>query len=321
MPKDKVQLSIIVLFYHGERWIEKCIQSLEKQSLPRSRYEIILVDNGGSTPSVGMYRGRPCTQILKFDKNYGFASGNNKALLRAEGEFVLLINQDVLVHFNCLEELMTAFKHNPPAGVISANMLMISSKDRPSRYTAMHKTVGLYKLAPLGYASYIIQKPDKDLVPVEFVSGNAICFRKTMLDDAGGYLFDKRLKSYAEDLDLSLRLQKTKWKMYVRPKALVYHYRDEAFSGSPPEKLRKLIRVSSNRLLVYYKNFPFIKFCLKLPALLLGIPFKVARPDGSSDFHFMNFLVAFIFTPFIFMFFCFKASQTSKTFGSNSNSP
>ena len=76
-----------------------------------------------------------------------------------------------------------------------------------------------------------------------------------MLDDAGGYLFDKRLKSYAEDLDLSLRLQKTKWKMYVRPKALVYHYRDEAFSGSPPEKLRKLIHVSSNRLFVYYKNF------------------------------------------------------------------
>jgi glycosyltransferase involved in cell wall biosynthesis len=53
--KDKIQLSVIVLFYHGERWIKKCIQSLEKQSIPRSTYEIILVDNGGSTPSVGNY--------------------------------------------------------------------------------------------------------------------------------------------------------------------------------------------------------------------------------------------------------------------------
>ena len=222
--KNKIKLSVIVLFYFGERWIKECIQSLEKQSLSRSAYEIILVDNGGSTPSVNKYRGTPYTRILHFHKNLGFAGGNNKALAHAEGEFVLLMNQDVWVHFNCLEELMAAFEANLQAGMISANMLMISSNDRPSRYTSTHKTVGLYKLAHFGYASYIIQETDKNLVPVEFVSGNAMCFRKCMLDDVGSYLFDKRLKSYAEDLDLSIRVQNTNWKMYVRPKALVYHF-------------------------------------------------------------------------------------------------
>jgi GT2 family glycosyltransferase len=292
--RDKIQLSVIVLFYHGDRWIQKCIQSLQKQSLDRSTYEILLVDNGGSTPSVRNYEGQPNTKVLHYSKNHGFAGGNNKALAHAAGEFILLMNQDVVVHFNCLEELMTA---------------------------ATDKTVGLYKLTQFGYASYTEQQLDSHLVPVEFVSGNAMCFRKCLLNDVGSYLFDKRLVSYAEDLDLSIRVQNTNWKMFVRPKALVYHYRDEAFSGSPAEKLRKLFHISSNRLFVYYDNYPLGKFFLKLPALLLGIPLKVARPDGSSDFHFMNFLVALTLVPPIFAYFCFRASQTSKRFQNKSNIP
>jgi GT2 family glycosyltransferase len=315
--KDKIQLSVIVLFYHGDRWIEECIQSLQKQSLNRSMYEIILVDNGGSTPSVRSYQGQPNTRVLHFSKNHGFAGGNNKALAYAEGDYVLLMNQDVWVHFNCLEEIMAAFDANPQAGIISASMLMISKKDRPSRYGAAPKTVGRFNLTRCGYASYIVQETDRDLVPVEFVSGNAMCFRKGMLDNVGSFLFDKRLKSYAEDLDLSIRVQNTNWKMYVRPKALVYHYRDEAFSGSMAEKLRKLIHISRNRLFVYHNNYPLGKFLIKLPALLLGIPLKVARPDGSNDFHFMNFLVALMLVPPIFINFCFRVSQRSKLFQEN----
>ena len=311
--KDKIRLSVIVLFYHGERWIKECIQSLQQQSLPKSIYEIILVNNGGSTPSVRNYEGLPNVKVLHFSRNYGFAGGNNKALAHATGELILLMNQDVVVHFNCLEELMTAAADNPNAGIISANMLMISSNTDINRHASPSKTVGLYKLTRFGYASYAEYQTGSHLVPVEFISGNAMCFRKHMLDDVDGYLFDDRLVSYAEDLDLSIRLKKTKWKMYVRPGALVFHYRDEAFSGKPAYKLRKLIHVSSNRLWVYYNNFPLSKFLIKLPSLLLGIPFKVARPDGHINFHFINFLVASLLVPFIFMHFCFKAFQTSKS--------
>jgi GT2 family glycosyltransferase len=157
------------------------------------------------------------------------------------------------------------------------------------------------------------------MVPVEFISGNAMLFRKRMLNDVGNYLFDHRLKSYAEDLDLSIRLKKTNWKMYVRPRALVFHYRDDAFSGRPADKLRKLIHVSSNRLWVYYNNFPLSKFLARLPSLLLGIPFKAARPDGDNHFHFINFLVALLMVPLIFIHFCFKASQMSDPAQKNLN--
>jgi GT2 family glycosyltransferase len=304
---NKIQLSVIILFYHGEHWLQPCIQSLQNQSLDRSAYEIIMVDNGGSTPSIRNYEGQANTQVLRFPKNYGFAGGNNKALNHAESEFVLLMNQDVIVHFNCLEELLMAAERNPQAGIISANMLMVSSSTHIRRYASADKTVGLFKLTPFGYASYTKLQTDSHLVPVDFISGNAMCFRKCILNDLGNYLFDDRLVSYAEDLDLSIRLKRTKWKMYVRPEALVFHYRDEAFAGSPADQLRKLIHVSSNRLWVYYNNFGFKGFLKRLPALLLGIPLKVARPDGSNLFHLFYFLVALMALPFILTTFCVRA--------------
>jgi GT2 family glycosyltransferase len=311
-PKQ-LKLSIIILFYHGERWIDSCIRSLQNQSLSRDRYEIILVDNGGSTPSVVNYEGQPYTKVLHFDKNLGFAGGNNRALKNAESDLILLINQDVVVHFNCLAELVSAFEKESNAGAIGANMLMVSSKDQIDRHASNDRTVGLYKLTPFGYASYCKQKTDSHLLPVEFISGNAMCFRKSILDDVGNYLFDHRLKSYAEDLDLSLRLKKTKWKIYIRPTARVYHYRDEAFSGNPIQKLQKLIHVSSNRLLVYYKNYCAKDFFICLPALLLGIPLKVLRPDDIQNINILNVIVATVFVPPIFLYFLLRVYRTSKS--------
>ena len=312
ISNKRFKLSVIVLFYHGEKWVKTCIDSLENQSLSRADYEILLVDNGGSTPSIKKYNAQPHTKVLSFSQNFGFAGGNNKALSQAEGELVLLMNQDVVVHHRCLHELVNAFDLYPRAGVVSANMLMVSHKDSVSQNGPLPETTGRYKLTRMGYALYFTQKGNKNLVPVDFVSGNALCLRRCMLQDVGNFLFDDRLGSYAEDLDLSIRLKKTRWEMLVHPRALVYHYRDDAFSGNPMQMLRKLFHVSGNRLMVYFNNLPLKVFLLKLPALILGIPLKVARPDGVQGFNLFNFLVALGCVPMIIAYFGLRIFQTNK---------
>ena len=309
---DKIQLSVIILFYHGEHWLQPCMQSLQKQSLTRSAYEIIMVDNGGSTPSVENYEGQPNIKVLHFPKNYGFADGNNRALDHAAGDLVLLMNQDVVVHFYCLEQFITSFQKKPQAGVISANMFMVSTNDQLDRYAAPPGGVGHYQMSPFGYAAYVVRRIDAEMVPIEFFSGNGMCFQKKMIADVGNYLFDPRLISYAEDLDLCIRLKETKWGLYVSPKAVIYHYRDEAFSGHPLILLKKFVHISTNRLLVYHKNLLFGRFLVKLPLIILGIPLKVARPDGSQKFHLLNFCVALLLTPVVLASFCYKAISFSK---------
>lgn len=307
-----VKLSVIVLFHYGDRWIDTCIQSLEDQTLSRDRYEIILVDNGGSTPSTKRYEGKKNLQVIHFPANYGFAGGNNRALDYAKGEMILLMNQDVVVHSHCLKEMLDAFGNHPEAGAISANMLMVSAHDVIERNSRATSNVGLFKLTRFGYASYYMTDTYRDVVPVDFVSGNALCFRRTILKDLGNYLFDSRLGSYAEDLDLSLRLNKSEWKMYVRPKAIIYHYRDNAFSGKPTHMLNKLVHISGNRLMVYYNNLATGKFLKKLPALLIGIPFKVARLDGERRFNLSRFIAALGVSPLVVVNFLLKVIVNKK---------
>jgi len=299
----KLRLSVIVLLYKGNRWIDTCVRSLENQSLGRESYEIILVDNGGFTTLVRDYRQRNGVHIITFPVNCGFAGGYNKAIPCAGGEIILLMNQDVMVHYNCLEEIIGAFDSHPEAGVVSASMLMVSEKKAIDSYGFVDHMAGYYTLSRFGYASYRMAKCEDDLIPVEFVSGNALGFRKIILPEIGNRLFDSYLVSYAEDLDLSIRLATTDWKMYVCRKAIVYHFRDEAFSGKAIDKVRKLIHISSNRLLVYYNNLGAIGFLKKLPSLLIGIPLKVGRLDGEANFNSQRFIYACALLPLILLYF------------------
>ena len=298
MLPNEIKVSVIVLFYQGERWIDACLGSLEKQSLPRESYEIILVDNGGSTPSIDNYKARRNMKILSLPENLGFAEGNNRGLEPAGGEIVLLINQDVVVDYYCLEKICEAFDSQPEAGVIGTNMLMVTEDEMRSAMPAPTQA-GFFKLSRYGFARYCLERARHDIFPVDFVSGNGLGFRKSILKDLGNYLFDARLISYAEDLDFSLRVAGTPWKMYISSGAVQYHFRDQSFAGHPVQRLRKLIRISSNRLLVYANRLSLNCFLKKLPFLMLGIPVKVGRLDGEAHFNIGRFVVASFLIPFV----------------------
>jgi GT2 family glycosyltransferase len=306
VPFEKIKLSIIVLLYHGERWIDSCIGSIENQSLSQDKYEIIMVDNGGTTPSIKNYKNRNNTKIISYRSNLGFAQGNNKALEHARGDIVLLLNQDVVIHFYCLEKILDAFDSHPEAGVVAASMLMVSEKDEIDLSTSIPKRAGFFQLTQYGFARYYLKEPHSKIFPVDFVSGNGLGFRKVILKDLNHYLFDTRLFSYAEDLDFSLRVARTKWKMVVHSGAVLYHFRDEAFAGNPVQRLRKLIRISSNRLLVHANHLNLKEFLRKLPSLVFGIPAKVSRLDGETHSSLFRFIIAFMIVPFVLLHFVLR---------------
>lgn len=306
MRTQKIRLSVIVLFYHGEKWIEGCVKSLLHQSLPREEYELILVDNGGSTPSVEKYANCFNTRVLYFPHNLGFAGGNNQALNDAAGEIIMLVNQDVILHGDCLHEMLLAFDRYPRAGAIGANMIMASSKDIIRPDAPLPGFAGYYRLSSLGFAEYRINKNENDIFRVDFISGNGLGIKKGVLADIGHYLFDASLVSYAEDLDLSFRLAEAGLKMYISPGAVLYHFREESFSGSPIHKIVKFIHISNNRLRVHYNRLPLNEFLWRLPRLILGISLKVARPDDQNRINILNTISGLILTPMVLLIFIFK---------------
>lgn len=307
-----IRLSVIVLCYHGDSWIDSCLRSLEDQSLHRQLYEIVLVDNGGSTPAINKYIDRDNIKIIRLSQNCGFTEGNNRALSHTRGEIVVLMNQDIEVHFNCLHELLNSFEKIPAAGVISTNMQMVYADSKFDRRAPAPETSGFFRVTGMGYAQYELIVPDANMVPVDFASGNGLAFRKSVLKDVGNYLFDVRLGSYAEDLDFSIRLQRTTWKMYMNPRAVIFHYRSDGFSGPPWGAFKKFNHISSNRLLVYYKHLKPCCFIRKLPLLLAGVPCKVGRLDGKPGFSWHRFSAGLLATPFVLALFLKKVMTINR---------
>jgi GT2 family glycosyltransferase len=195
----------------------------------------------------------------------------------------------------------------PEVGVVSTNMQMVFTDAAFDLRGPVPEHAGSFRLTRMGYAQYETSNPQTELVPMHFVSGNGLAFRKSLLKDIGNYLFDCRLGSYAEDLDFSIRVNRSPWKMYMNPQAVIFHYRDDSFSGSPQKALKKFSHISSNRLLVYFKHLFPGRFLAKMPLLVAGIPLKVGRLDGENRFDWLRFSAGFLTIPFVLLVFVKKA--------------
>jgi GT2 family glycosyltransferase len=91
-------------------------------------------------------------------------------------------------------------------------------------------------------------------------SGSAALYRRSMLEDIGG--FDDTFFLYCEDTDLGLRARWAGWKCLYAPQAVVEHHYSHSAGGASP---LKAYYVERNRLFVLVKNFP--------GRLLLAAPF------------------------------------------------
>lgn len=109
----KKTISIIVTVYNVERYLEKCIESILKQTF--KDFELILVDDGSSDNS-----GKICDDYSKKDKrikvihtqNGGVSSARNIGLDLAEGEYIGFVDSDDFISPNMFNELYNMIKKN-----------------------------------------------------------------------------------------------------------------------------------------------------------------------------------------------------------------
>jgi len=111
-------VSIITVNYNHSETTLELIESLSKISYPN--IEIIVVDNASPNDNPQIIKSKyPSVILIESVINYGFAGGNNLGIMRARGEYILLLNNDVIVTSDFLEPLVLKFINNPDYGAIS----------------------------------------------------------------------------------------------------------------------------------------------------------------------------------------------------------
>ncbi len=116
-------VSVIIVNYNGAHFLPACLEALHTQTYPQNKLEVIVSDNGSSDNSIALLRNNyPWVKTLENNKNLGFTTGNNVAIEAAQGEYIVLLNNDTAPQNNWLRNLIKVADDNPKAGIVTSHL-------------------------------------------------------------------------------------------------------------------------------------------------------------------------------------------------------
>jgi GT2 family glycosyltransferase len=160
----------------------------------------------------------PEVKVIALKENLGFAGGSNVGIRAAQGEFLILLNNDTEVDPRWLEEVIAAFERHPEAGSVASKMKLFDQRDK------FHTTGDFYRIdgLPGNRGVWEVDRGQYDCEEYVFSAcGGSAAYRRSMLDQIG--LLDEDFFFSCEDVDLGWRAQLAGWKCSYAPKAVVYH--------------------------------------------------------------------------------------------------
>jgi N-acetylglucosaminyl-diphospho-decaprenol L-rhamnosyltransferase len=195
-------------------------------------FETIVVDNGtGSTQLDRAAAALDGARVLALGENQGYSRAVNRAAAQAQGETLVLLNDDSTVEPGYVERIAGAL--DPGAGAVMAAGVM-----RDSHRPGLIDTAGMELDRTLLVFDYlngepvsVLKRPPTDpLGP----SGAAAAFTSAAFLDAGG--FDERLFAYWEDVDLVLRLRRAGGICRLAPEARGIHLHSATLGSGSARK-------------------------------------------------------------------------------------
>jgi GT2 family glycosyltransferase len=230
-------VSVVVVNYNGTAAIERCLTALLEDP-GEIETEILVVDNAssdGSDATVERLAGdHDSLRLIRSDTNRGYAGAVNLALRAVGGEFVAVLNMDVVVSDGWLEPLVAYLEANSDVG--AACPLIVLESDQ-SRINAAGQNI---HPTALGFNRWLEQprgRTGTQPFRVSGLHGAAFVVGRELLERLGGW--DDSGFLYHEDVELSWLLRLAGKDIFCVPASTVSHdYHLTMF----PEKLFLLER-------------------------------------------------------------------------------
>lgn len=228
---EKVKLSIVILNYKTRGLLRQFLKGL-KMYPPKSSYEVIVVDNNSNDGSVELARQYPDVKLIINKENVGYAKGNNVGIREAAGEFILLINTDVVItNDKAIDGLVKLMDKHKDIGIAGPLLKNPDGSIQESAYRFYKTLTPLYRRTFLGKTKWgrdelnYSQMKDwdrKSSRDVDWLMSSCILLRKKALDEVG--LLDERYFLYVSEEDLARRMWQAGWRVHFFAEVSLIHY-------------------------------------------------------------------------------------------------
>lgn len=229
-------LSIIILNYNSKNFTLECINSIKKfnkEEIEKGQYEIFVVDNASTDNSKEAFEKLVSINLIYNSSNLGFSKGNNAAVSKTKGRYVLFLNPDTIVYKDTLSKMVDFMDSHKDAGAATCKLLMgngkvddASHRGFPTPWNSLMYFGGLSKIFPKSkiFNGYQMGWLDMDKThEIDALAGAFMMVRRKAGDEAGWW--DEDYFFYGEDLDFCYSLKEKGWKIYYVAEACVFHHK------------------------------------------------------------------------------------------------
>ena len=268
-----MKLSIIIVNYQVKEKLFRCIQSIY-DSKPKTDLEIIVVNNDDEENlGSSLKKLFPKVIYVKSEVNLGYGGGNNLGAKQAKGEYLFILNPDTLVFKDTIDELVSFFDKNENVGI--AAPMLIDENNKPfilqgtKELTPVRGIIclsfieKLFPNNPISKNFWFKNWDHNELKEVEVAPGTGFVISKQLFNRVGG--FDEKLFLYFEEDDISNRIRKFGFKIYILAKAKIFHE-----VGASTKQLTDSSKIFAQSRFLYFKKHYGIPKAL-LVEIFLGI--------------------------------------------------
>jgi len=266
-----IETSIVIPTHNRKELLIKVLNALSNQSHPRNKYEVIVVDDGSIDRTKNYIKNFIKKSKIKIkyfrQENRGPGSARNLGISKAKGEYIILIDDDIVPSYNFIEEHIKIHKKRKGIAVLG--------------FTDWAKDINVTEfmkfIAPNGpLFHYNSIKNPYNCSYTSFYTSNISLNKKWFDLERFNEDFDKL--TWMEDVELGYRLYKRGLRIVFNKNALAYHYHifnEKDFFN----KARLVGKVN----VAFYNKYPELKsmFRLKLVTYIMFLLLIPARFFGS----------------------------------------
>ena len=231
---DKPIVTIVILTRNGAPVLKRCLESLA-HFVPKGMADVVVVDHGSTDNTSTLIDGFASElniRLMPLLGNGSFSHSNNVVALAAETEYVLFLNNDIILTSDAISAVIETLREQADVGAVGCKLIEAREGFDPQKAHVHHAGIGL----AMGGDGYIRAKEIANELPlseanraidVYGATGALLAMRQSDFAEVGG--FPEHYFYGGEDVELSVLVQtRLKKRVVCRNDVVALHYRGYA---------------------------------------------------------------------------------------------